>query len=334
MENLKSNDTNTSQTDVSRSQNSLPSAVPTDSELKFGLLMNRVLGGTSNRRPSDKSANAVQIDIMLSQANNLARMNDQYHETYVVKGTKALYDLLKGIYSYTLQIDQSPLRDEVLQTMRDRMLKEHEIKTQANTNWITTVIRFILPKDRQTAFNYSKVLQVAHEENLSPDELPSYIKERGGISKITATEEQAASTKASKEVKEKKVKLLKKVLLANAKATHLNAEIPESEYLDAVDDGKEKGTFEYAICYKVEGQTRILKFVHVSEKLENEILASMAAVAVDDVDSMTAKLDVLRAKLGITNGWGMEPGDKGFALPGVPVVNQASLLESASVSSN
>ena len=321
MENLTATSANTSQTDVSTSQNSLPSAVPTDSELKFGLLMNRVMGGASSRRPSDKSANAVQIDMMLSQANNLAKMNDQYHETYVVKGTKALYDLLKGVYSYTLQIDQSPLRDEVLQTMRDRMLKEHEIKTQANTNWITTVVRFILPKDRQTAFNYSKVLQVAHEENLSADELPNYIKERGGISKITATEEQAASTKASKEVKEKKVKVLKKVLMANAKAANLHADIPDTDYLDAVDEGKEKGTFEYAICYKVEGQTRILKFVHVSEKIENEILASMAAVAVDDVDSMTAKLDVLRANLGITNGWGMEPGDKGFALPGVPVVN-------------
>jgi len=323
MENLKSTSELTTQSDSNRNEKS---SVPTDSELKFGLLMNRVLGGSSSRRPSDKSANAVQIDMMLGQANNLAKMSDQYHETYVVKGTKALYDLLKAIYSYTLQIDQSPLRDEVLQTMRDRLQKDHEIKTQANTNWITTVMRFILPKDRQTAFNYSKVLQVAHDENLSPDELPSYIKERGGISKITATEEQAASTKASKEVKEKKVKLLKKVLLANAKATNLNAEIPESEYLDAVDDGKEKGTFEYAICYKVEGQTRILKFVHVSEKIENEILASMAAVAVDDVDSMTAKLDVLRANLGITSGWGMEPGDKGFALPGVPVVSDVAAV--------
>lgn len=186
------------------------------------------------------------------------------------------------------------------------------------------MVRFILPKDRQTAFNYSKVLQVAHEENLSADELPNYIKDRGGISKITATEEQAASTKASKEVKEKKVKLLKKVLLANAKATNLKAEIADTDYLDAVDEGKDKGTFEYAICYKVEGQTRILKFVHISEKIENEILASMAAVAVDDVDSMTAKLDVLRANLGITNGWGMEAGDKGYALPGIPVVNEAS----------
>ena len=326
MENLKSTSELTTQSDSNRSEKS---SVPTDSELKFGLLMNRVLGGSSSRRPSDKSANAVQIDMMLGQANNLAKMSDQYHETYVVKGTKALYDLLKAIYSYTLQIDQSPLRDEVLQTIRDRLQKDHEIKTQANTHWITTVVRFILPKDRQTTFNYSKVIQVAHEENLSADELPGYIKDRGGISKITTTEEQSASTKATKEVKEKKVKLLKKVLLANAKVAQFSADVPEGDYLDAVEDGKNQGEFEFAICRKVEGQTRILKFVHVSEKIENEILASMAAVAVDDVDSMTAKLDVLRANLGITSGWGMEPGDKGFALPGVPAVSDAAAIMNA-----
>ena len=331
MENLKSTSELTTQSDSNRD---LKSSVPTDSELKFGLLMNRVLGGSSSRRPSDKSANAVQIDMMLGQANNLAKMSDQYHETYVVKGTKALYDLLKAIYSYTLQIDQSPLRDEVLQTMRDRLQKDHEIKTQANTHWITTVVRFILPKDRQTTFNYSKVLQVAHEENLSADELPGYIKDRGGISKITATEEQSATTKATKEVKEKKVKLLKKVLLANAKVAQFSADVPEGDYLDAVEDGKNQGEFEFAICRKVEGQTRILKFVHVSEKIENEILASMAAVAVDDVDSMTAKLDVLRANLGITNGWGMEPGDKGYAVPGVPVVNGVMDTEPTSTATN
>ncbi len=144
--------------------NSVP--LPPVDELAFGLLMNRTLGGSDSRRPSDKSANDVQVDMVLGQASNLAKMNDQYVETYVVRGTKELYALLGAIYSYALQINESPLRDHILQRMRERLDSDHEIKTQANTPWVTTVLRFILPTDRQTAYSYSKVLQVAHDENL------------------------------------------------------------------------------------------------------------------------------------------------------------------------
>lgn len=36
-------------------------------EFSFGLLMNRALGGSDKRRPSDKSANEVQVDMILGQ---------------------------------------------------------------------------------------------------------------------------------------------------------------------------------------------------------------------------------------------------------------------------
>ena len=73
-----------------------PAAAPVD-ELAFGLLINRALGGSDSRRPSDKSANEVQVDMVLGQAQNLAKMNDQYVATYVVRGTKELYALLSHL---------------------------------------------------------------------------------------------------------------------------------------------------------------------------------------------------------------------------------------------
>jgi hypothetical protein len=36
---------------------------------------------------------------------------------------------------------------------------------------------------------------------------------------------------------------------------------------------------------------------------------------------MQEKLDVLREKLGITSGWGMKPGDKGYQPGGLPAIN-------------
>ena len=291
-------------------------------ELAFGMLMNRVMGNSSTKRPSDKSANEVQVDIVLNQAASLGKMNDQYVETYVVKGTKALYDLLGAFYSYALQIDQSSLRDNIIQRMAERLESELDVKTQANTPWLTTVTRFILPQDRQTAFNYSRVLQIAFEENLAASELPAYIKERGGISKMQGTKEEAVAAKAVKTHKEDKVKMLKKVLMAEAKATPLSSTVPENKVLNICQDGAEVGKFEYSIALRVGDENRIIHFLQIPQALEEQILKAISEVTIqDDLGKVQGQLDDFRASLGITSGWGMMPGDKGFQLPGVPAID-------------
>ncbi|WP_396440117.1 hypothetical protein [Limnohabitans sp.] len=287
--------------------------------------MNRALGGSDKRRPSDKSANEVQVDMILGQAQNLAKMNNQYVETYVVRGTKELYALLGAIYSYSLQINESALRDHILLRMRDRLESEHDIKTQANTPWITTVLRFILPTDRQTAYNYSKVLQVAFDENLAATELPNYIKERGGIAKITATKEDADTAKAVKDHKEAKTKLLRKILLANAKVADTVVQVEDKFVLNTVGEGKKEGTFEFAVCVNPTGhERRVVRFIRLNEAMETQILSMVAEASLsDDLKSMEDKLDVLREKWGITSGWGMQPGDKGYQPAGLPALNSA-----------
>lgn len=296
---------------------------PSADELAFGLLMNRTLGGSSSRRPSDKGANDLQVDIILGQAQNLTKMNDQYVDTYVVRGTKELYALLGAIYSYALQINESPLRNAILERMRERLEQDHDIKSQANTPWMTTVLRFIIPTDRQTAYNYSKVLQVAHDENLAATELPGYIKDRGGIAKITGTKEEAEVAKANQEHKAAKTQMLRKILLANAKASETVVQVPSQFVLNTVGEGKKAGTFEFAICVNPSGEERrVVRFVRLPEGLENQLLALVAENTMsDDLDETRSKLDVLRQQLGITSGWGMEPGDVGFQPPGMPSLN-------------
>lgn len=308
----------------SPSFNGVPPAPPID-ELAFGLLMNRTLGGSASRRPSDKSANDVQVDMVLGQAQNLAKMNDQYVETYVVRGTKELYALLGAIYSYALQINESPLRDHILQRMRERLEEDHEIKTQVNTPWMTTVLRFILPTDRQTAYSYSKVLQVAHDENLTALELPNYIKERGGIGKITLTKDEAEAAKSVKEHKEAKADMLRKILLANAKSAETIVEVDNKFVINTVAEGKKEGSFEFAICVNPGGnERRVVRFIRVNESVEAQLLSLVAEASLsDDLAGTQEKLDVLREKLGITSGWGMKPGDKGYQPGGLPAINGA-----------
>ena len=290
-------------------------------DLAFGLLMNRVMGGSSDTRPSDNTGSDAAIETLLTQGNNLSRMNDTYVQTYVIKGTKELYKLLGAIYSYALQIDASPLRADVLKRMRKVLEQKHEVKTQANTPWLTTVLRFILPSDRQTAYNYSRVLQVAFDENLNADELPTYLERRGGISNIKSTEEASTRSAEDKKHKSAKVTMLRKVLQANSKVAEA-APTASQQFLDLVPKGGEKGEFEYAICAKVGDETRVIRLLHLPASMEKSILSSMADFVVDDnLEDMQDKLDQLRQQLGITNGWGMEPGDKGFALDGVPAVD-------------
>jgi hypothetical protein len=209
--------------------------------------------------------------------------------------------------------------------MRERLDSDHEIKTQANTPWVTTVLRFILPTDRQTAYSYSKVLQVAHDENLTAQELPKYIKDRGGIGKITATKDEAENVKNIKEHKDAKVQMLKKILLANAKSAQTVVEVDNKFVLNTVAEGKKEGLFEFAVCVNPGGQERrVVRFFKVNESMEAQILAMVAEVSVpDDLEAMQGKLDVLREKLGITSGWGMKPGDKGYQPAGLPAINAA-----------
>ena len=295
--------------------------VPPANDLSFGLLMNRVMGGSSDARPSDKTGEDASIESFIIQAKNLSLMEDRYHQTYVIKGNKELYKLLGAIYSYALQIDASPLREAVLKRMIKVLEEKQEIKTQANTPWLTTIVRFILPKDRQTVYNYSRVLEVAYQEDLAGDELPAYIERRGGLAKVTATEDAAQTAKMSKEHKGKKIDMLKKILMANAKVAQV-APSGSDQYLDLVPENGKQGEFEYAICQKVGEETRIIRLVHLPEATEKSILASMADFVVsDDLEDMQNKLDDLRAALGITSGWGMAPGDKGYSIDGVPVVS-------------
>ena len=139
------------------------------------------------------------------------------------------------------------------------------------------MLRFILPTDRQTAYNYSKVLQVAYDENLAATELPAYIKERGGIAKITATKEDADTAKALKDHKEAKTKLLRKILLANAKATNTVVQVEDKFVLNTVAEGKKEGTFAFAVCVNPTGQERrVVRFIRLNETMESQILALVA----------------------------------------------------------
>lgn len=134
-------------------------------------------------RPSDKKVQDKEVVDALKAGDALSVKNELYHKEYVVRGNQALYELLADIYALALKINMSVSKANILDAMRKK-LKDRNIKTQFNTPTMTTVIKYVVGAERQTAANYSRVLSIAMEENLAPNELSAYISRRGGIGQI------------------------------------------------------------------------------------------------------------------------------------------------------
>ena len=154
-------------------------------------------------RPSDKKVQDKEVVDALKAGDALSVKNELYHKEYVVRGNQALYELLAEIYALALKINMSVSKANILDAMRKK-LKDRDIKTQFNTPAMTTVVKYVVGADRATASNYSRVLSVAMEENLAPNELAAYISRRGGISQIHGLEATIAAKKlGEKETKER-----------------------------------------------------------------------------------------------------------------------------------
>jgi len=159
-------------------------------------------------RPSDKVVMDKEIDKYLKAGDALSVKNELYHKEYVVRGNQALYELLAGIYSLALQINMSASRVNILEAMRNK-LKDRDIKTQYTTPAMTTIVKYVVGADRATAANYSRVLTIAMDENLSPDELAAYISRRGGISQIHGTEAKDAAKKLGEKENKERMDILR-----------------------------------------------------------------------------------------------------------------------------
>ncbi len=143
-------------------------------------------------RPSIKAEIAKEVELVIKFGDELALKNKKYHEDYVVRGTQALYGVLTDIYALALKIENSNAKDHILREMREK-LKARDIKTQFNTPTMTIVIKYVVGAERQTAANYSRVLSVAMQDNISANGLAEYISRRGGISQIHDTEVNSAA---------------------------------------------------------------------------------------------------------------------------------------------
>jgi hypothetical protein len=187
-----------------------------EDDLNFGNLFSY---DEESPKPSDKVRKQSAVESILASGDTLAQEYKDYETEFVTRGNKVLYGLLTKIYKYALDIDMSnsTLREDILDNMRKSLKENYGIKTTMNTPWLTTVIKYIVKADRQTASNYSRVLRVAHMNDIEVKDLTAYIEKKGGIGSIHASDAEVAKRNDDKVENKKRLGLMRKAFWIHAR---------------------------------------------------------------------------------------------------------------------
>ena len=162
-----------------------------DKELETFDLSSFVMSAVSHTKvpkTTAKDARAQEVQKFLSEGTDLHKLGERYEVEVVERGHKSLYELLASIYSLAQRIDDSPLKDKIVDAIRIELKDNHSIKILTNSTPISAMVRYVIRSDKANASRYVKVLTVAREENIAANELAAYITRRGGVSQIQETE--------------------------------------------------------------------------------------------------------------------------------------------------
>ena len=163
-------------------------------------------------RPSDSTAKTSEAEKFLAESEALYLLGAKYETEVVARGHQALYELLASIYSLALRIEDNPAQEKILSLIRSNLKEKFDIKLNKNTSAIGSIVRFVVRTDKMSASRYSKVLEVARQENLSAQELPAYIARRGGVSQIQETEAKYLAKKEGSKNNKERTALIREFL--------------------------------------------------------------------------------------------------------------------------
>lgn len=179
-----------------------------------------------------KSANAVKVltpeniaftkDAFLS-LDSLVSRRKEWETTDYKKANETLYLLLADCLD--VYLTRFPLKQESLtgnqKTLRTELtarLKEAGIKVQRNSQTLTMLVRFVFGSDRKRAHGYTYVLKAAISMQVSPQDLPRFIADQGGVEEIKRA---VAASEKTIAVREQRMQAFNKVK-ADAEIAEIN----------------------------------------------------------------------------------------------------------------
>lgn len=143
-----------------------------------------------------KRSNKTLVLSLIAEADEVAKEHVNYHEQYVVSANEVLYKLLASMLQVCLDVEASGETARVVKEMRSKLKSDYGIKTQANSRASSIVVRYIVRSSRRTAHVYGRVIEVAMANNITAEQLPDFIRDRGGIEEIRLSVVSAEEKKA------------------------------------------------------------------------------------------------------------------------------------------
>ena len=144
-----------------------------------------------------KRSNKTLVLSLIAEADLVAKEHVNYHEQYVLSANEVLYKLLASMLQVCLDVEASGETARVVKEMRSKLKSDYGIKTQANSRASSIVVRYIVRSSRRTAHVYGRVIEVAMANNITPEQLPDFIRDRGGVEEIRLSVASAEEKKAN-----------------------------------------------------------------------------------------------------------------------------------------
>lgn len=209
---------------------------------------------------------------LIGQADNLAEEHEQFNANYIVAGRHALYRLLGKIYTLSVELDGAIDKAEQISIMRSVLARKHGIRTQDNTPDLTVLVRYITRADRKTAHVYTRAIEAAKNNQISPLSLPEYLEEQGGIERVRANSVESFREEPSLDDLEERGDLTRRYLVARKEYPLASFTVNKKHVAEL---GGSSG-IAVLLCTESKGRYFVLSRVPLDAKLEKTIVDAIS----------------------------------------------------------
>ena len=209
-----------------------------------------------------------------------------------------LYQSLADIYAFVLRVQLSEYKQHIKTAMISNLM-DKGVKIQSNTSDLMVIVKTIIGADRRRASEYCRVLEVAMRENLTPKDLPSYIKLRGGVSAIYSTESELVAKKLGEKEREFRTSYFQELFEIRhwANKSSFSTPIKVIQNSDEIDCSRAKFTVFLTLFDKKEQIYKICSAHNLGEKQERNLIKHITRDIHDTNEVLKEKLFAYRSKL-------------------------------------
>jgi len=247
--------------------------------------------------PEMVEAKDTAIELALNECLKLTSEHNKFYDL-ISAAHDTLYVSLADMYAFSLRVQLSEYKQHIMTAMISNLL-DQGIKIQKNTSDLMIIIKTIIGSDRRRASEYCRVLEVAMRENLAPKDLPGYIKLRGGVSAIYATESELVAKKLGEKEREIRTSYFQELFEIRhwANKSSFSTPIKVIQNSDEIDCNRAKFTVFLTLFDKKEQIYKICSAHNLGEKQERNLIKYITRDIKDSNEILKEKLIAYRQKL-------------------------------------